>query len=389
VRVFLLSVFGQVILGGIIFCWTWYWLPKRGWKRRLLLGIFALEWGIFSIGFFFHDVLPDKWMVPLILVCNTWYVVLIYYVAVPVVLWPLRFVGERWRGKLRAVLALGALAVIVGLLIEGYRKVSNPCVRHVRLTIPKRVQGQDSLKIVLMSDLHIGEIVGKAWVRRYVELSNAERPDIVVLVGDIVDYEVRFAESMHAEEDLRQLYAPLGTYIVYGNHEYRANRIAKQRWLQSLGATVLVDSVASPASLFYLIGRDDFINPHRKSLHSLMQPLDKSRPLIVLDHQPNNLNESAMNGADLCLHGHTHNGQLWPASLLLRLSYECPYGYYRKGGTQYFISSGIGIAGQPYRVGTHSEIVVLHIQFLNQVGTLSPLFNEEQDVAYVDGNTTL
>jgi predicted MPP superfamily phosphohydrolase len=344
---------------------------------------------MFFTGFFFHDILPDKWMVPLMLACNTWYVVLIYYIAVPVILWPLRFVGEHRRGKLRVILSLGALVVITGLLVTGYGRVANPCVRHVRLTIPKYMQGRDSLKIVLMSDLHIGEIVGKEWVRRYVELSNAERPDIVVLAGDIVDYEVRFAEAMHAEDELRKLIAPLGTYIIYGNHEYRANRIAKQRWLHSLGATVLVDSVASPDSLLYLIGRDDLIDPHRKSLHTLMKPLDKSKPLIILDHQPHNLNESAMNGADLCLHGHTHNGQLWPASLLLRLAYECPYGYYRKGGTQYFISAGIGIAGQPYRVGTRSELIVLHIQFLNQAGALPPLLNEEQNVTYVDGDASL
>jgi predicted MPP superfamily phosphohydrolase len=95
-----------------------------------------------------------------------------------------------------------------------------------------------------------------------------------------------------------------------------------------------------------------------------MRPLDRSKPLIVLDHQPNTLDNSALNGADLCLHGHTHNGQLWPAPLLLRLTYDCPYGYCRKGTTQYVVTSGIGIAGQPYRIGTRSELVVLHIRFL-------------------------
>jgi predicted MPP superfamily phosphohydrolase len=389
VRVFLLSIFGQVFLGGIICRWAWSYLPRRGWGRRLLLGVFALEWTVFFAGYLFHHLLPDTWMLPLMLVCNTWYVLLIYFLPVPLILYPLRFVDERWRGKLRTGLAFSALAGIAALLFEGYGRVAYPCVRHLHLTVPKSVQGLDSLKIVLISDLHIGEIVGKEWLRRYVQLSNAEQPDIVVLAGDIVDYEVRFAQAMHAEQELNQLYAPLGTYIIYGNHEYRANHIAKQRWLHSLGATVLVDSVASPDSLFFLIGRDDFINPRRKPLHALMQPLDRSKPLIVLDHQPNTLNESAMNGADLCLHGHTHNGQLWPASLLLRLTYECPYGYYRKGGTQYFVSAGIGIAGQPYRVGTRSELVVLHIQFLNQPGALPPLLDQEQHIAYIHRYATL
>ena len=123
----------------------------------------------------------------------------------------------------------------------------------------------------MMSDLHIGEVIGKDLVQKYVALSNAQHPDMVVLAGDIMDYESRFAENAHIEDDLKQLKAPLGVYIVYGNHEYRANRNAKYRWLQKTGGTLLIDSVVQPDSTFYLIGRDDFIHKKRKSLHSLME----------------------------------------------------------------------------------------------------------------------
>ena len=196
-----------------------------------------------------------------------------------------------------------------------------------------------------------------------VALSNAQHPDMVVLAGDIMDYESRFAENAHIEDDLKQLKAPLGVYIIYGNHEYRANRNAKYRWLQKTGGTLLIDSVVQPDSTFYLIGRDDFIHKKRKSLHSLMEGVDTGKPIIVLDHQPWSFAEMNMNGVDLGLHGHTHNGQLWPYPLLMKLVYECPYGYYKKGPTQLYLSSGIGIAGPPYRVGTVSELVVLHIRF--------------------------
>lgn len=89
-----------------------------------------------------------------------------------------------------------------------------------------------------------------------------------------MDYESRFAENAHIEDDLKQLKAPLGVYIIYGNHEYRANRNAKYRWLQKTGGTLLIDSVVQPDSTFYLIGRDDFIHKKRKSLHSLMEGVD-------------------------------------------------------------------------------------------------------------------
>lgn len=178
-----------------------------------------------------------------------------------------------------------------------------------------------------------------------------------------MDYESRFAEQEHIEDDLRQLQAPLGTYIIYGNHEYRANRNAKYRWLQKTGGILLIDSVVQPDSTFYLIGRDDRINPSRKPLHDLMKNMDTRKPIIVLDHQPYSFAEQVMNGTDLGLHGHTHNGQLWPYPLLMKFIYECPYGYYKKGPTQFYVSSGIGIAGPPFRVGTVSELVVLHIKF--------------------------
>ena len=202
--------------------------------------------------------------------------------------------------------------------------------------------------------------------KRIVKMSNAQPPDLVVIAGDIIDYESRFAENAHIEDDLRQLKAPLGVYGIYGNHEYRANRFAKFRWFAKTGITFLVDSVVSPDSTFTLIGRDDFVNhANRMTLHSLMKAVDNSKPTIVLEHQPWSFDELAMNHVDLGLYGHTHNGQLWPYPLLLKFIYECPYGYYKKGTTQFYVSSGIGIAGAPYRVGTISELVVLHIRFKN------------------------
>ena len=136
----------------------------------------------------------------------------------------------------------------------------------------------------MMSDLHIGEVIGKDLVQKYVKLSNEQHPDMVVLVGDIMDYESRFAR-MPYRGGFKTTQGPFGVYIVYGNHEYRANRNAKYRWLQKTGGTLLIDSVVQPDSTFYLIGRDDFINKKRKPLHSLMEGLDTEKPIIVLDHQ--------------------------------------------------------------------------------------------------------
>lgn len=375
-RVFIQSIIVQLLLTPYI-CWRGYQaLPQKRIYRIPFLLLFVVELMIYFIGFFFYEVLPDEVMIPILYICNTWYIASIYITLSLLVLEVIRItqrikpwypnrVTTHWQQTKRLLFVTITIGVSF-LMIHAYHTVTHPIVKNVYLTIPKQAGDRDSLRIVLMSDLHIGEIIGKDLVQKYVSLSNAQHPDLVVLGGDIMDYESRFAEKAHIEEDLHQLEAPLGVYIIYGNHEYRANRNAKYRWLQKTGGTLLIDSVAQPDSTFYLIGRDDYVNKKRKPLHALMQDVDIRKPIIVLDHQPWSFSEICMNGADLSLHGHTHNGQIWPYPLVLKLVYECPYGYYRKGSTQFYVSSGIGIAGSPYRVGTVSELVVLHIHFTEE-----------------------
>ncbi len=376
-KVFLQSIVAQLLFTPYIYYRGRQALPSgKKWRIPYTL-FFIAELLLYFTGFLFHKQLPDAVFIPLMDICNTWYVASIYLTLALLALevvrlsdrwlgWYPSFVRSHWRQTKQGL--MGVLIVsVAGLLIHGYQVVMNPVVTHVHITLPKGSGTRDSLTIAMMSDLHIGEVIGKPLVRKYVEMTNAQHPDMIVIVGDLMDYESRFAEKMQADEDLRQLHAPLGTYIVYGNHEYRANRDAKKRWIGKLGGTLLVDSVVMPDPSFYLIGRDDYINKRRKPLRTLMQGVDPTKPVILLDHQPWTFAEAAMNGIDLQLSGHTHNGQLWPYPLLMKLIFEQPYGYYRKGPTQFYVSSGIGIAGPPFRVGTVSELVILHIRFTNDL----------------------
>ena len=378
-NVFLQSIFGQILFSSYILWRGRQALPKKkSWQIPFML-ILILEIVIFFIGYIFHNTLPDNIFVPLMLICNTWYIASLYITLTLLFLSLLHLINKSWAwypmfvnlywSKTKTALFFVITIGITALMIFGYRSVRYPSTQHVYITIPKAAGELDSLTIVMASDWHIGEMIRKNQVQNIVKLCNEQNPDMILIGGDLIDYEMRFAEKEHIEEDLQQLKAPLGVYMVLGNHEYRANRFAKLKWIEKTGMTLLVDSVIAPAdSSFYLIGRDDYINHrNRASLKSLMEQVDINKPVILLDHRPNRMNETAMNQIDLALHGHTHNGQLWPYSLLLHLVYECPYGYYRKGGTQFFISSGVGFAGPPYRIGTRSEIVVLHINFEPQI----------------------
>lgn len=375
-KVFIQSIVAQLLLNPYIFWRGYQAIPAKRSCRIPFILFFIIELSLYFFGFIFRKDLPDNVIIAIQYICNTWYIAMIYITLSLLFLevlrlsdrylsWFPKWITAHWQ-QTKLTLFFLIIFGVTGLMVHAYHVVAYPKVKSVYLTLPKGSSDRDSLTIVMMSDLHIGEVIGKKLVQRYVSISNAQHPDLVVLVGDIMDYESRFAEQQHIEEDLQQLKAPLGVYIVNGNHEYRANRFAKFRWFKKTGATLLVDSIASPDSSFYLIGRDDYINKQRKALHKLIEGIDMTKPTIVLDHQPWSFAEMTMNGVDLGLHGHTHNGQLWPYPLLMKLIYECPYGSYKKGPTQFYVSSGIGIAGPPYRVGTVSELVVLHIKFASE-----------------------
>lgn len=372
-RVFLQAIFGQLVFTAYIYLRFRAVLPRgRRWRLPFTL-FFVLEWALYFFGYFAHTELPDPVMVPILMICGTWYIASIYLFTGLLLFDIFRWIYHRrpglfpaWIGVKALRLRRGAYMLLViftfGLMIRGYYNVEVPTVKHIHITIPKTVPGRDSLRVVMMSDTHFGESIGKRNARRFVAMSNAEQPDMVVIAGDVIDYELRIAARERIEEDFRQLRAPLGVYITLGNHEYRANRIAKQRWLRRTGGTLLIDSIVHPDSTFTLIGRDDATNHRRTSLSRLMRGVDRSRPVIIVDHQPK-FREVVMNGGDLGLFGHTHAGQVWPFSWIVKIAYAHSYGYFREGHSQFYISSGIGCAGPPYRIGTRSELVVLHIKF--------------------------
>lgn len=372
-KVFIQSIFAQVLFTPYI----WYRgnqaLPPQKAVRLPFALLFILEIALYFFGFIFRMELPDNVMITIQMICNTWYIASIYMVLALLTLevlklsdrffhWFPAFITRNY-AKVKLILFFTVFCGVSALMVHAYYKVAYPIVKHVYITIPKSGGVRDSVTIAMMSDMHIGEVINRKYVERYVKLCNEQHPDLVVLVGDQVDYEVRFAEKEHIEDVLLQLKAPLGVYAVNGNHEYRANIHAKAKWLKTTGTILLKDSVIMPDSSFYVIGRDDRTNKNRAALQSLMNGLDQSKPIIILDHQPDSFAEVAMNQGDLGLSGHTHNGQIWPYSLVIGQVFECAYGQYKKGNAQFYVSSGIGIAGPPYRVGTNSELVILHITF--------------------------
>jgi predicted MPP superfamily phosphohydrolase len=248
-----------------------------------------------------------------------------------------------------------AIVVVAGIFTVSIVRFYHPQTVKLNLTTGKHVG--DSLKIVLASDLHLGYTVGKRTLERFVRLINSQKPDMVLLCGDVFDRSVRPVIEYRMTEQLRQIKAPLGVFAVTGNHEYLGELQQSLSLLAEAGITVLRDSVAMPTDNICIVGRDDYYNKNRKPLHELLAGIDTTRLLIVLDHQPCNLEEAQQANVDFQFSGHTHDGQLFPMNLILRMIYEKSYGCLRKGNTQYYVTSGLGLWGAPVRIGSHSETV--------------------------------
>jgi len=269
---------------------------------------------------------------------------------------PVGMAGFRLWTMIASVLIIG---VAMGI---GNYKFNNPAVVTLDLSIDKPLQNKE-IKIVAVSDLHLGISIDKKRLKSYVELINAQKPDIVLIAGDVSDHSSKPLIRQNMGEELRAIKAPMGVYAISGNHEYfSANPAATWDYLRKSGIIVLRDSVALVANSFYIVGRDDRTNRQRKDLTEIVKGMDDSKPRILLDHQPYYLEEAEQNGIDLQISGHTHNGQIFPGNLIVKNMYELGYGYLRKGKTHYYVSSGLGLWGPEYRIGTQSELVVIKLK---------------------------
>ena len=258
---------------------------------------------------------------------------------------------------------VGTLVLITVAMIVGNYKFNHPTVVNLEITTENPSQHKE-LKIVAASDIHLGVSIDKKRLQQYVELINAQKPDIVLLSGDVSDNSTQPLINQNMAEEFRQIKAPLGVYAISGNHEYYAeNPYTTSEYLKAAGITFLRDSAALVNNSFYIVGRDDRTNHKRKNLSDIVNGIDKTKPVILLDHQPFHLNEAQENGVDLQISGHTHNGQFFPGNLLVKKMYELGHGYMQKGKTHYYVSSGLGLWGPQYRIGTQSELVVINLSY--------------------------
>ena len=254
----------------------------------------------------------------------------------------------------------GIVVFMFCLFLYGHLHYKNKYRQEVTLTSEKITK---PVKLVMMSDLHLGYHNRREELHRWIDMINAEQPDLVLIAGDIIDGSMRPLKEEKMYEEFQRIKAPV--YACLGNHEYYSGEPGAQQFYQDAGIHLLQDSVAVIGDLC-IIGRDDRTNIHRKSLGKIIAEntslISHSSFLILLDHQPYHLEQAERQHIDFQFSGHTHHGQVWPISWITESIYECAFGPYKKGHTDYYISSGLGIWGGKFRIGTRSEYVVVTIK---------------------------
>jgi predicted MPP superfamily phosphohydrolase len=294
-------------------------------------------------------------------VSSSWFFIFIYFLIIFLLLDLLRVtrllpVGKILHNSWPGFVAVPAL--VAAIMTCGYFNYLDK--RRVELSVAdERMEAGSRMKIVALSDLHLGYTVGKDELRGWIRLVNEENPDLVLIAGDIVDNTVRPLYAREMDLELRRIRSKYGVYAIMGNHEYRD--AGSVDFIGRAGIRLLRDTAVLINSQFYVAGRDDRSNANRKPLERLIAGLDVSKPVILLDHQPFHLEEAEKNGIALQLSGHTHHGQIWPLSLITQLIFEKAHGYLKKGDSHIYVSSGIGIFGGKFRIGTQSEYVVIHL----------------------------
>jgi predicted MPP superfamily phosphohydrolase len=270
--------------------------------------------------------------------------------------------------RTKEITSFAIIVVVLVIVLGGYINARTPIIKTLELSISKNGRTIKSLNIAVASDIHLGTIVCKSKLERIVQHINSLNPDLVLLPGDVVDEDIGPVIRNNLGETLRKIRSKYGVFAITGNHEYIGGVEPACRYLAEHGITMLRDASVKIGDGLYVVGREDisirgFTGKTRKPLSELMAEVDKSYPVILMDHQPFRLEEAEINGVDLQLSGHTHHGQLWPFNFVTKKVYELSWGYKKKGSTHYYVSCGVGTWGPPIRTGNRPEIINIKLQF--------------------------
>ncbi|WP_054706142.1 metallophosphoesterase [Bacillus sp. JCM 19041] len=251
-------------------------------------------------------------------------------------------------------------------LVYGSINAWSPVVREydVKLDNANRDQQGEELKLLIAADLHLGNLIGERHLQRFIETVNKEQPDLVLLAGDIIENNITPYFQNNLSSIMDEMSAPLGIYAVPGNHDYYGGDLHLLKTeFNTLGFHFLMDDEINVDGKLTIVGRKDYTDSERHTLPELIEDTNEQLPIVVLDHQPREIDVARDSGVDLIISGHTHRGQLFPANLITSALYDNDWGYLHDEQLHSFTTSGFGFWGPALRIGSRSEVMVVNLSF--------------------------
>lgn len=304
-------------------------------------------------------------------------VVILHLLMISLIIELINHILKRWviqnkKSKWDIIYRSGILSFLIMAMIFSYGYYNMYQIREKKYSISsEKIKKGESLRIVLLSDIHLGTTMDAEELTKWSKVFEEQQPDMVLLAGDIFDEGTKKAQMQQAAASLGSIESTYGTYFVYGNHDYNNYKEVPEyfpgeltKTLEAAGIRVLEDKAELIDNKFYMIGRQDATVPDRLKTNQLTGTLDSDKLMILMDHQPGNLQENAVAGIDLQVSGHTHAGQIWPTGQMMTQIgiNEVNYGYKKIQNMQTIVSSGLAGWGYPIRTGGHCEYVIIDIK---------------------------
>lgn len=276
----------------------------------------------------------------------------------------------------RSMSAAAGILITVLYLGLGWYQAHHVAQTDYTLTTDKKV---GNLRIALIGDSHLGSTFDADGFAKHLKTIEKAKPDLLVIAGDFVDERTTKAEMIKATQALQDVNTQYGVYYVFGNHDKALYRPGSRDFtgddlvaeLEKNGVIVLQDESILLDDRFYIIGRQDAseefdFGRSRAAIADLINPLDHSKYIIVLDHQPRDYAAEAKAGADLVLSGHTHGGQMIPLKQLINWfsigQNDRIYGLEQRDNTNFVVTSGISDWAIQFKTGTKSEFVIVDVK---------------------------
>ena len=394
VTLFLIPVY--ILFSAYLCKWLFRWLNScHHWFQNKVTKIIIISAYIFVSSTVIISFLLPVSPVQRVLkqISNYWLGTLVYIFLVVlfadlgrIILKQMKWISNEKLSSRRTLVITGGICIVFISVISIYGILN---ARYIRTTpyevkIEKDGGKLEDLKIALVSDLHLGYSIGDDHMEQMVEKINKMDVDIVLIAGDIFDndYDALYHPD-YLIKKLREIKSKYGVYACYGNHdiqeeilvgfgfpggEKKQSDLRMDEFLKKANIKLMKDEAILIDDSFYLVSRPDYKYPgrdieKRKMPEKVTENLDKTKPIIVMEHEPKEIEELAKAGVDMQLSGHTHDGQIWPGTWLIKCFWKNSYGHMKEGNLHSIVTSGIGVYGPAMRVDSKSEICEIHVLF--------------------------